>query len=253
MTGILQLTGLSGGYNQGDVVHEVNLEIAHGELVSVLGPNGAGKTTLACLVSGQLTPSRGRIVFNGVEVTRIPSDRRARMGVAHVPQGRRVFPDLTVTENLQVAQFAAGRRAAQESRDFVYDLFPKLLTIGNRKGGVLSGGEQQMLAVGRAMLCEPRLILLDEPSLGLAPLIVAQMYEAFVKIRERGVAILLAEQAVASVMKVADRVAVLESGKIVRLGAPATFIDDEFIAASYFGGRGQRPTDTSARDSVHEA
>ncbi len=239
MNGILQLHGVSGGYNQGNVVHDLNLEIAPGELVSVLGPNGAGKTTLARLVSGQLSPSAGRIVFDGAEVTRTPTDRRARIGIAHVPQGRHVFPDLTVAENLRVAQFAAGRRASTETRDFVHDLFPKLESIGRRKGGVLSGGEQQMLAVGRALLCEPRLILLDEPSLGLAPLIVSQMYEAFVKIRARGVAMLLAEQAVAQVMRVADRVAVLESGRIIGSGTPAAFADEEFIAASYFGERGR--------------
>lgn len=242
MNAILQIDGVSGGYNQGDVIQNLNLEIGPGELLAVLGPNGAGKTTIARLVSGQISPRAGRVLFDGEEVTKSPSDRRARDGIAHVPQGRRVFPDLTVTENLQVAQFAAGRRAQPESLDFVYELFPKLDAIGKRKGGVLSGGEQQMLAVGRAILCEPRLILLDEPSLGLAPLIVAQMYEAFIKIRDRGVTMFLAEQTVSQVMRVSDRIAILEAGRVVGMGTPAEFENDDFIASSYLGKREQSNT-----------
>lgn len=233
---LLSIRGLSTGYRGARVLWDVELDVAAGELLCVLGPNGAGKTTLALAISGALPAWSGTIAFDGVDITRATPERRARMGIIQVPQGRHLFPDLTVDENLKVARFAAGRRAARATEDLVFELFEPLVPLRRVPAGRLSGGEQQMVAVGRALYAEPRLLVLDEPSLGLAPLLVLGLYRAIRRIKETGVSVLLIEQVVGAALGVADRVAVLEAGRVVDGGPVDRFRDPAVLAHSYLGG-----------------
>lgn len=232
---LLSGSHLSSGYGSVRAMWDVDLEVKRGEVTCVLGPNGAGKTTLCLAVAGALRCWEGQIHLGGEDVTNQTPEARARSGIGHVPQGRRVFPDLTVDENLEVARFAAGGRASVETEWFVYELFPKLTELKKATAGRLSGGEQQMLAVGRALMTEPQLLVLDEPSLGLAPLLVNNLYSAIARIRDRGVSILLVEQAVSAALGVADQVTILESGRTVDSGPVASF-DEAAIARAYMGG-----------------
>ena len=232
---LLSVSNVSTGYGSVRALWDIDLEVKRGEVTCVLGPNGAGKTTLCLAITGALECWDGQIVFDGSDVTEQSPELRARSGIGHVPQGRRVFPDLTVKENLEVARFAAGSRASEETASFVHELFPKLRELNKATAGRLSGGEQQMLAVGRALMTEPHLLVLDEPSLGLAPLLVDNLYEAISRIRDRGVSILLVEQVVNAALGVADQVAVLESGRTVDSG-PVESFDEAAIARAYMGG-----------------
>jgi len=233
---VLDVKGLATGYRGAPILWEVDLSVEPGELLAVLGPNGAGKTTLALAVSGVLPAWGGSIVFDGEDVTRATPERRARVGMIQVPQGRHVFPDLTVEENLLAARFAAGHRASKATESLVYELFEALVPLRRVAAGRLSGGEQQMVAVGRALFAEPRLLILDEPSLGLAPLLVQGLYRAIGRIKATGVSVLLIEQMVGAALGVADRVAVLEAGRIVDTGEVARFRDPAVLAHSYLGG-----------------
>jgi len=233
---VLDVRKLSAGYGGARVLWEIDLQVGPGELLAVLGPNGAGKTTLALAVSGVLPAWSGSIAFSGTDVTRASPERRARMGIIQVPQGRHVFPDLSVEENLQVARFAAGRRASKTTERLVSELFEPLAPLRNVPAGRLSGGEQQMVAVGRALYAEPRLLVLDEPSLGLAPLLVQGLYRAIQRIKGTGVSVLLIEQTVGAAIRVADRVAVLEAGHVVDDGPVERFRDPAVLAHSYLGG-----------------
>ena len=236
MTRHLEVSAVCAGYSGTQVLWGVDLQIDAGEVVSVLGPNGAGKTTMASAIMGLLPVKSGTVAFKGVDVTRASPTVRARAGLALVPQGRRVFADLTVEENLAVARAAAGSRADSGTRAFLSDLFPKLDMLAGRVAGTLSGGEQQMLAVGRALLAEPDLIVLDEPSLGLSPVMVADLYSALEQVAQRSVAILLIEQMVGPALALADRVLILDTGRIVARGAPDDFGSAEDLAAAYLGG-----------------
>ncbi len=233
---VLDVRNLSTGYGGARVLWEIDLQVGPGELLAVLGPNGAGKTTLALAVSGVLPAWSGSIAFSGTDVTRASPERRARMGIIQVPQGRHVFPDLSVEENLQVARFAAGRRASEATERLVSELFEPLAPLRHVPAGRLSGGEQQMVAVGRALYAEPRLLVLDEPSLGLAPLLVQGLYRAIQRIKGTGVSVLLIEQTVGAAIRVADRVAVLEAGHVVDGGPVERFRDPAVLAHSYLGG-----------------
>jgi branched-chain amino acid transport system ATP-binding protein len=232
---LLELTGVHTGYGSTRVLWGLNLRVERGEVVALLGPNGAGKTTIASVIAGALKTWSGTITFDGTDMTTAGPEHRARAGITHVPQGRRVFPDLTVEENILVALNAAGSRAKPETRDFVHDLFPKLSILARRAAGSLSGGEQQMLVVARALVAEPSVIVFDEPSLGLAPVVVQDMYQSLHRIRERGISSLLIEQMVGPALGVADRVLVLESGAITASGTPAEFRDNNELAARYLG------------------
>lgn len=235
MSHLLELSAVQTGYGNVKALWDASVEIAAGEVCAVLGPNGAGKTTMGLVVTGALPCWTGSVTFDGEDVTDRAPEARARAGIAHVPQGRRVFPELTVNENLQVARFAARGRASSDTEDFVHGLFPKLSSLSKASAGRLSGGEQQMLAVGRALMTEPRLLVLDEPSLGLAPLLVDSLYEAVAKIRDRGVSILLIEQVVKAALGVANQVMILESGRTIARGSVDDF-NEQDIAQAYMGG-----------------
>ena len=225
---LLAVTDLYSAYGLSRVLFGISLEIAAGECVCLLGRNGVGKTTTMRSVMGLLRPSRGHVVWKGREITGWAPHRVARAGIGFVPEDRRVFPELTVWENLDVAARAARRRGRWDAAA-VYDLFPKLGELRNRQGGFLSGGEQQMLTIARTLMGNPELLLLDEPSEGLAPLVVEALLENVRTLKEQGLTILLAEQGVGFSLALADRVYVLEKGAIRYSGPAAELRDDHAL------------------------
>ena len=236
---LLEVQELCVHYGEIEAVRGVSLSADAGEIVTVIGANGAGKTTSLSAMSGLLRPSTGRIAYDGQDITRLPPHKRVELGVAHVPEGRHVFAAMTVAENLEMGAYLRHHRRSPEykkSLDGVLELFPVLADRASQVAGTLSGGEQQMLVIGRALMAEPRLLLIDEPSLGLAPLIVKQIFEAFGEIRARGVTFLLVEQNAHQALKIADRAYVLETGEIVREGTSESLLGDESITRAYLGG-----------------
>ncbi|WP_157218378.1 urea ABC transporter ATP-binding subunit UrtE [Flavisphingomonas formosensis] len=225
MTDLINLRSVSAAYGKGQVLWDVALDMKAGEAATVLGRNGVGKTTLMKTIMGQLPVSGGYIYVNGEEVTAMGAYQRARAGIGFVPQGRHVFPHLTVSENLEVGLAALARKGFKGPRkvpDMVFDLFPKLTQIANRKAGVLSGGEQQQLAIGRALAGQPSLLLLDEPTEGIQPNIVQQIEDALLRVRtELGVAILIVEQNLDFAWSFAERYFVMQRGRIVKQGKTA--------------------------------
>ena len=236
MNALLDVDSLAVAYGTRRIIWDVSIGVQAGEISVLLGPNGAGKTTLATAIAGSLPVLAGDIRLDGESLLGVDPEGRARRGLIHVPQGRRVFADLTVTENLLVARFAAGRRERPETREFVYELFPKLQEFGHRQAGSLSGGEQQMLAVGRALMAEPRVLVLDEPSLGLSPVMVETLYRAIASVRDRGIGLLLIEQMVGAALSVADRVTVLENGRVATSGDAESFRSSSELLTAYLGG-----------------
>ncbi len=232
----MKIEGLGVAYGPRRIIWEFTAEVRVNRIMALLGPNGAGKTTLAKAISGGLPVVEGDIRLDGESLIRLSPENRARRGVVHVPQGRRVFADLTVAENLAVAKFAAGSRARPDTLPFVHSLFPKLEELRTRQGGSLSGGEQQMLAVGRALMAEPRVLVLDEPSLGLSPLMVESLYSAISSIRARDVGVLLIEQMVGAALSVADDVMLLENGRIAAAGDVDRFRASPELLGAYLGG-----------------
>jgi branched-chain amino acid transport system ATP-binding protein len=227
---MLQVTGVHTYYGESHVLHGVSLEVRAGEAVALLGRNGVGKTTLIRSIVGFTPPREGTIAFHGREIQRLPPYRVARAGLALVPQGRRIFAPLTVTENL-----AIGARAGAWTAARIQELFPRLRERRAQSGGTLSGGEQQMLAIGRALMTNPRLLLLDEPSEGLAPLIVREIGRVLRRLKEAGLAILLVEQNVPLALRVADRVYVMSKGQIVYHGASSALAADEDVKRRFLG------------------
>jgi branched-chain amino acid transport system ATP-binding protein len=224
---VLTVTDLHTYYGESHVLQGVSLDAAEGHVTAVLGRNGVGKTTLCRSLVG-LTPARaGRIVFNGVEITRLPPYRIHALGVSLVPQGRRIFPSLTVRENLAIA--------ARGDLERVFSIFPRLAERGGHRGNELSGGEQQMLAIARALVARPRLLVLDEPTEGLAPVLVAEVARLIRRLREEGASILLVEQNAAFAVKVADRAHVMSRGRIVHSADPAALWDNEVIKTQLLG------------------
>ena len=233
---LLRLDEVSSGYGSALTLRGVTMEIAAGEVVAVLGANGAGKSTLASTVSGVLPVRQGRIGFAGTDVTRLPGHHRARLGIAHCPEGRRVFAELTVRENLSIAVPLRLRRSAVAARmEAVHAAFPALAKLGRQRAGTLSGGQQQILAIGRALMAEPALLVCDEISLGLAPVAVDALYEALARISLRGVAVLLIEQHVHRGLSLADRAYVLERGQVSYAGDPEPLLDPGVLDRAYFG------------------
>lgn len=234
---VLQVSALAGGYGRGMVLHGLDLTVEEGSVVVVLGPNGAGKTSMLRGLSGSLPQLKGQVTLLGRDVTRVPTPRRARLGLVHVPQGRGTFADLSVADNLAVG--ALGRRSRDgldEDRDMVLEMFPVLADRRDQRAGLLSGGEQQMLAVGRAILARPRVLLLDEPSLGLSPLMVQRTYDALRQYRERtGVALVIVEQSAELALRLATDVRLLESGSFTFAGDPASVRADGVLAGAYLG------------------
>lgn len=233
MTALLQVSDLEVTYGPIRAVRGVTLEVSVGEVVALLGPNGAGKSSTLRAISG-LEPHQGSVVFDGADTGRRSASSLARAGLVHVPEGRRIFPTLSVHENLQVAGAARGRRPATFTVDDVYTLFPMLADLRARSGWALSGGEQQMLAVGRGLLGAPQLLLLDEPSLGLAPTIVEALFDALEQLRDR-VPMLLVEQNTQLALDVADRALVLNEGQVVLEGAAEQLRDRRELIDSYLG------------------
>jgi branched-chain amino acid transport system ATP-binding protein len=212
----------------------ISFQVMPGEIVALLGANGAGKTTTQKTVSGMLRPSLGSITYDGERIDGVPAHELIRVGICHVPEGRHVFPRMTVAENLEMGAFRF-RKVDQDDLDHVLELFPRLRERYKQQGGTLSGGEQQMLAIGRALMGKPRLLLLDEPSMGLAPLIVAQIFDIIREINAAGVTVLLVEQNAAQALALANRGYVLETGEIVLTGTGAELLADDRVRAAYLG------------------
>ena len=233
---MLSLTSVGAGYDSFQALFEVSLEVGAGEAVAVIGPNGAGKTTLLRVISKLIAPSRGEIRMDGRLLNAVPAHRVIEQGIAHVPENRRLFPRLTVEENLRIGAFLAAARARFAERlSFVYDLFPRLRERRFQLAGTLSGGEQQMCAIGRGLMSGPRLLLLDEPSAGLAPVIVQQVFDLVRRLRAEGFTVLIVEQNVQQVLKVVDRAYLLEVGRIKASGPAAELAASGEIRRAYVG------------------
>ncbi|RPI41777.1 MAG: ABC transporter ATP-binding protein [Hyphomicrobiaceae bacterium] len=233
---MLQLTDINAGYGGFQALFGVSLEVAAGEAVAVIGPNGAGKTTLLRVISGLLPPTSGRMLVEGRDFVAMPPHRIVEAGITHVPESRRLFPRLSVQENLRMGAFiATARPRFSERLEYVYGLFPRLRERSNQLAGTLSGGEQQMCAIARALMSGPKLILLDEPSMGLAPVVVAQVFDLVRRIRSEGYTVLIVEQNVRQVLKVVDRAYLLEVGRVKAQGAAAELAASEEIRAAYIG------------------
>ena len=228
----------SSRYGSVEVLHDVTVEIGVGEIVAVLGANGAGKTTLLRTISGLLVKASAELTLDGEDISRLSAPARVRAGVVHVPEGRRVFPDLSVEENLEVPAFA--RRAAAADRqacfDRVYDIFPLLAERRGQRASSLSGGQQQMLAIGRGLMSAPRLLMVDEASLGLAPTTTEMMFEALARLGADGLSILLVEQNARASLEIAARAYVLERGSLRLSGTASDLLHDERVASTYLGG-----------------
>ena len=233
---MLRIDSLGAGYGRAEALHEVSLRVDSGEIVTILGPNGAGKTTLVNAIAGVLRAWDGSVSFDGVELTALPPHRVIDQGVALVPEGRRIFPKMTVTENLDMGSYPASAREGRDAAlDSVYEIFPRLEERQRQVAGTLSGGEQQMLAIGRALMARPRLLLLDEPSLGLAPIIVESIFEVLREVNATGVSILLVEQNAVEALDIAARGYVLEEGTVVGEGTAAELEQDERLRQAYLG------------------
>jgi branched-chain amino acid transport system ATP-binding protein len=234
---MLVCEGVSVFYGPVQALSSVGLTVAEGECTALLGPNGAGKTTLLRAISGLVRQRQGTVTLEGKAVDAMPPDRRVRAGLSHVPERRRVFPGLTVLENLEVGAVSWRRFGESMDADLanVFGLFPRLKERATQRGWSLSGGEQQMLAIGRALMARPRVLLLDEPSLGLAPLIAEEVYERLAEIRRRGVTILVVEQNTAIALEVASRAYVLENGRIVLEGDARELANHPRIREAYLG------------------
>jgi branched-chain amino acid transport system ATP-binding protein len=233
---MLELDGVSAAYGAVRALDNINLRVDAGEIVTLVGANGAGKTTLLMTICGRPPAVSGAVRLRGQDITRLPTHRIAALGVAHAPEGRRIFGRMTVRENLQLGALLVPQANFGKNLDSVLALFPRLEERIGQRGGTLSGGEQQMLAIGRALMAEPQLLLLDEPSLGLAPLIVRQIFAAIERInRERGTTILLVEQNAHHALRIAHRGYVLATGRMVMQGSSAELADNADIQSAYLG------------------
>ncbi|MBX6369368.1 MAG: ABC transporter ATP-binding protein [Rhodospirillales bacterium] len=232
---MLDVVVVEAGYGAMPVLRGVTLKVGIGEIVAVLGANGAGKTTLNRTISGLVRASAGRILFAGDDITRAAPDQIVAAGIAHVPEGRRIFPNLTVRENLDLGSYRRGRARRAANLERALTVFPRLAERLGQSAGTLSGGEQQMLAIARGLMSEPILLILDEPSLGLSPRLVEEMFELIARIREAGVAVLLVEQNVVQSLEIADRAYVLERGAVSLEGKAATLAADPKLKKSYLG------------------
>jgi branched-chain amino acid transport system ATP-binding protein len=233
---IVRIENLKKSYGSVVALDEISLEVERGRIFGLLGPNGAGKTTTVRAIIGLLTPRAGRISLNGSDITGLPPHRTVGLGVSLAPEGRLLFPDMSVEENLELGASPPRARAQKrDAREWVYALFPRLQARRGQPAGTLSGGEQQMVAIGRALMAKPDLLILDEPSLGLSPLLVQELFRVLKTLNEGGLSILLVEQNVVQALKISDRAYVLESGKIVMQGTSAELGSSESIRKSYLG------------------
>jgi branched-chain amino acid transport system ATP-binding protein len=234
---MLEICGLTAGYGAVSVLKGVSLKVNKGEIVTLIGANGAGKTTLLRAVSGTLPPRGGEVIFEGQKTTSLPPHKIVRLGLSLVPEGREILAKMTVFENLQMGAFCRSEKESEPILQTVYELFPVLKERGKQLGGTLSGGEQQMLAIGRALMAKPKLLMMDEPSLGLAPKLVNEVFHKIVKLKSSEVAILLVEQNARKALRTADRGYVLETGKIVLSGDTRQLLADNKVLEAYLGSK----------------
>jgi branched-chain amino acid transport system ATP-binding protein len=234
---VLALENLAVSYGGLRALNGISLEVGRGEFVAVVGPNGAGKTTLFKAISGTVPAESGRITFAGQDLLAVPPAQRAHLGIAHVPEGRQVFSTLSVLDNLEMGAITrSGKAAWEENIERIFQLFPRLKDRARQLAGTLSGGEQQMLAIGRGLASAPQILMLDEPSLGLAPAIADAIFEVVEQVhKEQGIAILLVEQRVAEALESCDRGYVIESGRMVMTGTHDTLVSDQRIRQTYLG------------------
>lgn len=232
---MLEVAGIVAGYGRTAVLRTVSFRVPAKALVGVLGPNGAGKTTLARTITGLLACRSGRIVFDGQPIHRMRAQDIVRLGLHHVPQGRLLFPDMTVRENLEMGAYLARGAAVRDGLDRVHALFPILAERRHQPAGALSGGQQQMLAIGRALMLTPKLLILDEPSIGLAPRVIDEIFDVIRRINAEGTAVLLAEQNARRVLAVADHSVILESGRVAAEGSGERLLADDTVRGTYLG------------------
>jgi len=232
---LLELAGVSAGYDATEVVRDIDLTVGPGEIVAVLGSNGAGKSTLNRTISGVLRATRGSIRFAGAAIEREKPATIVARGLIHVPEGRRIFPDLSVRENLDLGGYCRGRERRAQNRERVFATFRRLAERASQAAGTLSGGEQQMLAIGRALMAEPVLLILDEPSLGLSPLMLEELFALIRRINQDGIALLLVEQNVMQSLDLAQRAYILENGSIVLQGNAAELRENPQLKRAYLG------------------
>jgi branched-chain amino acid transport system ATP-binding protein len=235
---LLEVEGLCVNYGRIEAIRDVSFAVEQGSVVTLIGANGAGKTTTLKTLSGLRKVRAGAVRFDGQDITHMPSHERVPLGISQSPEGRRIFPGMTVEENLDMGAYARADRAKTREQDLdrVFTLFPRLLERREQVAGTMSGGEQQMLAIGRALMSRPKLMLLDEPSMGLAPKLIQQIFSIITDIREQGTTILLVEQNAAQALRIADRAYILESGEVVREGAGQELATDDSVKAAYLGG-----------------
>ena len=233
---MLEVRNISAGYGSFRALFGVSIEVRAGEAVGVIGPNGAGKTTLLQVISKIINPESGQVMMQGQDLRQVAAHRVVEMGIAHVPEHRRLFPRLTVEENLRMGAFhPEARRRFAERLDFVYELFPRMKERRDQLAGTMSGGEQQMCAIGRALMSGPKLLLMDEPSAGLAPVIVQQVFDLVRRIRAEGYTVLIVEQNIQQVLQVVDRAYLLEVGTIKQSGNAASLLASPEIRRAYLG------------------
>ena len=233
---MLELNNLTAGYGSFQALFSVNLEVKKGEAIAVIGPNGAGKTTLLRTISGMLPVQSGNLSMEGTSLKDVPPYRIIDLGIAHVPENRRLFPSMSIEDNLRMGAFTPNARPHFEERlDFIFDLFPRLKERRSQIAGTLSGGEQQMCAIGRALMSSPKLLLMDEPSAGLAPVIVNQVFQLVQQIRDQGLTVLIVEQNIEQVLKIVDRAYLMEVGAIKISGKAEELIQSESIRKAYVG------------------
>ena len=233
---MLTLSGVSARYGSVPAVHDVSIAVAEGEAVGLLGANGAGKSSTLRAISGLLRLTSGTITFFGSNIATLPPYRITELGIAHVPEGRQVFPELTVKENLEIGAYIASAKAARRrTLDLVFGIFPVLAERQRQLAGTMSGGEQQMLAVGRGLMLKPRLLMLDEPSLGLAPVVTDACFAKIKEIHSMGTAVLLVEQNVSRALALVQRAYVLESGRVIMQGSSAELANNRQVQAAYLG------------------
>jgi len=232
---VLQVNGLSARYGPIQVLRRITFHVGSGEIVALVGANGAGKSTLLRTLSGLHRPSEGEILFEGDPIHRAQPDRIVRLGLVQVPEARQLFPNMTVRENIELGGYVHGRKHVEELLPKVFDLFPPLAARPRQKAGSLSGGEQQMLSIARALMARPRLLVLDEPSMGLAPLVVEEIYRTIEILHQQGTTILLVEQNAMGALAVAERAYVLESGRIVLSGDASELMEHDDVQRAYLG------------------
>jgi branched-chain amino acid transport system ATP-binding protein len=233
---LLELKDAVLNYGKIQALHGISVEVAEGEVVSLIGANGAGKTSTMRALSGVRGLAAGSVVFNGEDVTKLRADQRLRKGLVLCPEGRGIFPGMTVTENLNMGAYTRKDKAAMdEDYDRVFGLFPRLLERKKQVAGTMSGGEQQMLAIGRSLMSRPKLLMLDEPSMGLAPMLIQQIFDIITEISQQGTTILVVEQNAKQALSRSDRAYVLETGRIVKTGTGSELLDDPSVREAYLG------------------